>query len=379
MIKFEMRPAIPTNVGSGNEGGGGVTITDAQWKEWNDYLYNLTDAKETEIKTNKFLKSKSAIGILNFIMDVGYQPQEDGEYDSKVAPPSGDEDNSPEELEVIEKWPSNYFRWVEDNGVKKRKQYSPQRPEQEYAFFYDFPKIVIDWAKHPNPEMHQWGKKPLRVSYNGRFKRGDMQAFARTLPFRLDHKTKTLGPKNPILVIAKASGVAEEFVNSGYDLGVLAKSACKWTLEFSRNVSGDKVFYNTAIKTPTLVEDVSTDEVTITREQQIPACDVEFVGVHFNGESYNQSDLDYIKNRRELIEVVKRAKSYKPSPVKYPDFVLGCDFYDSKLAKALGMVNEQDQAAKPGSTSTKQVEPEANDAFSNDTPDASYDESDTPF
>jgi hypothetical protein len=360
-----MKPNIPSISGGDSQGEGGssgVTITDAQWKEWNDYMYTLTDAKEKETKPGKFLKAKSAVGILNFIADVGYQPQEDGEYDSKVATPTGDEENSPEELEVIKKYPTNYFLWVvDDKGNRKRKQYSPQRPEQEYAFFYDFPEIVIDWTKHPNPDMHKLGTKPLRVSYNGRFKRGDMQVFARTLPFRIDYKTKTLSTKNPIYKIAEASGVAEAFVSSGYDLGELAQSACKWTIEFNRNVVGDKVFYNTNIKSPTAIEDVSAGGMTITRAQQTPACDITFVGVHFNGDEYNQEDLDYIKNRRELIEVLKRAKSFKPSPVSYPDFVLGCDFANSKLAAALGMAGTQDSSVSPGQTPPAEDTPDDND------------------
>jgi hypothetical protein len=369
-MSFSMKPNIPSINGDNNsEGsGGGVTITDAQWKEWNDYMYTLTDAKEKEVKPGKFLKTKSAVGILNFIADVGYQPQEDGEYDSKVATPTGDEENSPEELEAIKKYPTNYFLWVvDDKGNKKRKQYSPQRPEQEYAFFYDFPEIVIDWTKHPNPDMHKLSTKPLRVSYNGRFKRGDMQVFARALPFRIDHKTKLLSTKNPIYKIADASGVAEAFVSSGYDLGELAQSACKWNIEFGRNVVGDKVFYNTGIKSPTLIEDVSAGGMTITRTQQIPACGIAFVGVHFNGDEYNQDDLDYIKNRRELIEVLKRAKSFKPSPVKYPDFVLGCDFANSKLAAALGMTGNQDQSVSPGVTTAEpEVEQEEDDTSLSD-------------
>lgn len=359
MVGFSMKPAAAVT----SEGeGGGSDITNDQWAGWNEYLHSLITTAETEGKTDKFSKSKSFVGVLNFIMDMGYQPQRDGEWDTKVALPAEGEENSAEELEVIAKWPSNYYKWVEDKGVKKRKQYSPQRPEQEYAFFFDFPKIMVDWTKHPSEDAHKLGMKPLRISYNGKFGKPEFVTFNKTLPFRTDRDGK-LSPKNPIHKIAAAVGVVDSFIESGYDLGTLVQGACHWTVTFNRNVSGERTFYNTMITEPRMIEDVEAGEVVITRDQQIPKCDVEFVGIHLNGGDYNEEAMKYLKNRKELLTIVKRAVSFQPSPEKYPDFVLGADYADSDLCKALGGSNSTGDAPKgddkPSSPAKQQSVPVA--------------------
>jgi len=340
-MSFSMKPTIPTASSEAS------TVSNEQWLEWNEYQHSLIKADEVAVTGKKGVvrKSKTLVGILNFIMDVGYQPQSDAQYDTKVAVPAEGEDYSAEELAHIEKYPTNDFIWVtEDNGVRKRKQTAPQRPEQEYVFFFDFPEVMIDYTKHPDEKMHKLGSKPLRVSYNGRFGKIGSLVFNRTLPFSIDYKTKTLSTKNPIYKIADKMNVAQEFEKSGYDLGTLAGKACKWTVISEKNVNGDKTYFNTTIKDAAKIEEVSAAGITITVAQQIPACDVEFVGIHFNGESYDPDSIEYIKNRKELIEVAQRAVSFKPSPVNHPDFVIGVDFKDSGLAKALGVVTDTPKA-----------------------------------
>jgi hypothetical protein len=332
MSSFSMKPQLPT---SGSDSG----VSTEQWNEWSEYLHTLIKADDVPVagKKGKTTRTKTQVGILNFIMDMGFQPQADGQYDTKCALPLDGEDYSQEELDHIAKYPTNDFIWVtDDNGVRKRKQTAPKRPEQEYAFFFDFPEVMVDWAKNPNEDMHKLGQKPLRISYNGRFGKIGQLVFNRTLPFTIDFKTKVLGSKNPIYKIADKMGVAQAFESSGYDLGVLAGRACKWSVISEKNVSGDKTFYNLTIKDASKIEEVVAGDIKITVEQQIPKCDVEFVGVHFNAESYDSDTIEYIKNRKELVEVVQRATSFKPSPVNHPDFIIGCEFKDSGLAKALG-------------------------------------------
>jgi hypothetical protein len=342
MSSFSMRPQLPTG---GSEG----SVSTEQWAEWGEYLHTLIKADEVAVagKKGKTTRTKTQVGILNFIMDMGFQPQADGQYDTKCALPLEGEEYSQEELAHIEKYPTNDFIWAEDDkGNTKRKQTAPKRPEQEYAFFFDFPEVMVDWTKHPNEDMHKLGQKPLRVSYNGRFGKTGQLVFNRTLPFTIDFKTKVLGSKNPIYKIADKMGVAQAFEASGYDLGVLAGKACKWSVISEKNVSGDKTFYNVTIKDASKIEEVVAGDIKVTVEQQIPKCDVQFVGVHFNAESYDPDTIEYIKNRKELIEVVQRATSFKPSPVNHPDFVIGCEFKDSGLAKALGTVAPQEEEKK---------------------------------
>lgn len=330
MSKFVMKPSIPQGESS--------SVSNDDWKVWNEYMHSLINAPEVAVtgKSGKVSKTKTLVGVLNFIMDVGFQPQSDGQYDTKCALPSSDEEYSAEELAHIEKFPTNDFIWVEEKGVRKRKQTAPKRPEQEYVFFWDFPEVVVDYTTHPDEKMHKLGQRPLRVSYNGRYGKIGSLVFNRTLPFTIDFKTKALSTKNPIYKIADKMNLAQEFEKSGYDLGVLAGKACKWSVISEKNVHDGNTYYTFSIKDPSKIEEVSAGGITITVEQQIPKCDVPFVGIHFNGEQYDEDAIEYIKNRREVIEVVQRAVSFKPSPVNHPDFVIGCDFKDSGLAKALG-------------------------------------------
>lgn len=334
MSNFSMKPAIPQKTDVGG-------VSSEQWVEWNEYLRSLISAPEVDVAgKNKKVKTKTLVGILNFIMDVGYQPQQDGKYDTKCELPlkmadGTEEKYSREELAHIAKFPTNDFIWFNDNGVRKRKQTSPNRPEQEYVFFFDFPEVMVDFTKHPDEKFHKLGSKPLRVSYNGRFGKIGSMVFNRTLPMALDIKLKTLSVKNPIYKIADKLGVSQEFIKEGYDLGVLAGKACKWAVSNEKRTHEGSTYYDFTITDPSKIEEVVAGDIKITVEQQIPKCNTTFTGVHFNADSYDNDVIEYIKEKRELMEVVQRAVAFKPSPIKYPDFVLGCDFKDSGLAKFL--------------------------------------------
>lgn len=360
-MSFSMKPQVPSGEGSGS------SISNEEWSAWNEYQHNLIGKSESPVegKDSAYVRTQSAVGILNFIMDMGFQPQPEGQYDTKCALPEEGEEYSQEELAHKEKWPTNDFIWVEEKGVRKRKQTSPKQPEQEYAFFFDFPEIKVDWTKHPNEEMHVLGERPLRVSYNGRFTKDGVTVFANRLPFRLDYKkNNTLSAKNPINKIAAKMGVANQYSQSGYDLGELAGKACKWTVVSERNVNGSKTFYNTKIRDAAAIEEVSAGGVTITVEQQIPECPVPFTGVFFDAESYDEGVINYVKKRKELVEVVKRAKSYQPSPVKHPDFFLGKDFINTNLAVALGEVGKESKPEPSKPVEEEKSTPEAEQSAS---------------
>ena len=357
MSSFSMKPSIPQGESS--------SVSNDDWKVWNEYTHSLINAPEVAVegKAGVTTKTKTLVGILNFLMDVGFQPQTAGQYDTKCALPIGDEKYSEEEIAHKEKFPTNDFIWVEEKGVRKRKQTSPKRPEQEYVAFFDFPEVMVDYTKHPDEKMHKLGQRPLRVSYNGRYGKVGGLVFNRTLPFTIDFKTKTLSTKNPIYKIADKMGVAQEFIKSDYDLGVLAGKACKWSVISEKKTSDGNTYYGFKIADASKIEEVSAGGITITVEQQIPKCDVPFVGIHFNGEEYDEDAIEYIKNRREVIEVVQRAVSFKPSPVNHPDFVIGCDFKDSGLAKALGDLGGNNTPVEPAQTVPVDDTPAGFDSF----------------
>ena len=340
-------------------------VDNSQWEAWNEYYFNLLDAQEVSVKNRdgevvagKTVKKVTEVGLLKFIVDLGTQPQEDSLYDSKVAPPQNGEDLSPEEQAHIAKYPNNYFIW--ENG--KRMQGKPERPTQEYAFFYDFPNIMVDWTKHPIEALHHLGNKPLRVSYNGVFSRGGVWYLGKHLRLNPHWKTGVLSPKNPIAKIANKSGLSQEFENEKYDLGVLADSACKWELSIEKYVNGDRSYYNERIKDPAEITEVKAGNVTITVEQQIPECDVEFMGVLMNGMEYTPEMLEIISHRRELMSVLPMSTNFQPNAQKNPEFFIGTLWSETDLCKALSTHVAQASGGAVASTTAKPAQSQAVEA-----------------
>lgn len=351
MSKFSMKPqqaAVASGEGSG--------ASKEEWQAWNEYLYSLIEGKETEVKEGKFVKKADLVGILNLMVDVGFQPQADGEYDTKVAVPDDGEEFSQEEREYMDKYPGSGFIWTKDkSGKRVRKQTNPQRPVQEYYFAYDFPDLMVDYTQHPIEDVHKLGSKPLRVSPNGKFRKGDFVGFNRQLRFQLDRRDNTLSTKNPIYKIADASGCLKEFLESEYDLGELAGTACEWTVIMEKRVDGDRTYYNTRIQDPSFVADVRVgNKVVATREDRIPSCDVEFMGVLLDQDEYSPEALEIIKNKPELLATLKRCVEFWPNKKDYPDFSFGTFFKDTKLAAALGMAGEASDSSSEEESSPKQ-------------------------
>lgn len=318
--------------------GGGNQATDAQWQDWNNYYFGLIDSaekpatrKDGSVIAGKFVKKLTGVGILNFIVDCGTQPQPDSSYDSKVAAPQNGEENSAEELEHIKKYPNNYYFW--EDG--KRKQGKPERAKQEYLFGYDFPEVMVDWSQHPIEALQKLGEKPLRVTYNGSFTQGGAVHFGKTLRFDPHWQTGKISANSPLYKIADKSRLAGQFEEQGYDLGVLVGSSCKWDLSMSRSEKDGKTYYNTDIKNPSEITEVKAGGMTITVEQQIPECSVPFTGVLMNGGEYSDDAMDMVLSKRELMSVLPRAIQFQPNAEKAPDFWLGTAFEGSDLQKAL--------------------------------------------
>ena len=326
-VTFSKKPNAMLNTSGG---GGGSDISGDEWDVWNDYLYSCIGAKE-QGKDGKFKKTKQLAGYINFIMEAGYLPQQDSFYDTKCALPAEGEENSPEELEYMEKYTTSYFEWVVDYSVqpnkKVRKQRSPRNPSEEIVICVDFPKIMVDYSKHPASKSDKEDLKPLRISLNGMFK----NSFARSI--NLDVKNKVMSDKSILYKTANACGVLEDFISSEYDIGVLAQGVCKWTIEYSKNVDGGNTYHKMSIKNPVAIEELELDDgTTISVASQTPSCDVEFTGITLMDGDYSEENLNQV--RSEFIRVMEKGVAFKPSPVKHPDFVLGIDWKDTDLAKA---------------------------------------------
>ena len=96
------------------------------YSAFNEYMYGLFDEEEVEYKENRFKKTESCVGILNLIIDGGFQKYK-GVYDSKkeapeyVEEPTDEQKYSDEERAIIEKFPDNNFIWQYDFQAKVTK------------------------------------------------------------------------------------------------------------------------------------------------------------------------------------------------------------------------------------------------------------------
>lgn len=353
-MSFSMKPTVQATNGTSN-------ISNDEWNSWNEYLWSCIEGDEVIIDGKK-VKSEEYQGVVNYILDLGYQPQSDAEYDTKFALPTGDEENSAEELAHIDKYPTNYFKWVDDGGVRKRKQCRPQRPEQEVAISLDFPEVLVDYSKHPVSSSSTPDVKPLRVSLNGWYKdnKRGIEDFTRHIAVRLNREGK-LSDKNMLYKIADKGGVLQQFIDSEYDLGSLVQATSWWSL---KAVMTDQGFLNLSVKDPSKLK----------RNETPMKVDVPFVGILLNGGEYPADNLKHIRSEHK--KVLARATSFKPSPEKYPDFVLGCDWLDSDLSKALEATQKspksegkqpQEEAPKAAQKAVQEQstasEPEPEDGF----------------
>lgn len=350
-----MTPDVPENTG-----GNYSEISPDAWKEWNDYYYGLLGVEEKpsrngegEVKAGYFNKTKNLVGIANVFVDCGFQEQQDAEYDSEEAVPEEGEEFSKEELAVMEKWPNNTYKWKDGKVGGKRVKVVPKQPAQEYAIFFDFPKIMVDWTKHPIEALHSLGEKPLRVSMNGHLKFKGFEGFGRRLAFNPNYKTKKISTKAPLYKLAADMDIVEDYVNGNYNLGLLAGKAVKFDVVMERSYYEGRDYYNTLIKNHSKITDVEAGDVTISVADQIPACDIQPQAIPLNlkeGATFDEAALGTVKHDKALKVVLPNMVSWKPSPDKFPDFVKGVEFKDTDLYKALGWGDSGSQSSSDKSS-----------------------------
>ncbi len=326
MTNFEMRPQTPENTN---------TIDPEKWEEYNDYVCESIGGEEVCVD-GSIIKEVTHVGHVNLLIQAGYIPQEDANLDSKLTPPDFNSDvkNSKEELEHIEQYPNNYFEWEGNKRVLR----FPVKPQEEYILAVDFPDIMIDTSKHPAAdEDAEESLKPLRVSYNGKWK----GCVGRHVKITLNSKDKKLSPENILYKIASKSGKLQEFLASAeaertnYNLGILAGATCKWTIVYKKTPGENgNVYHNISIKEPSAIEPVKVgNKVVATVEDQITECPIPFTGILLEQDSYQDEDLRMI--RKEFRSLLEKGVAYQPSPIKYPNKWLGVDWKDTELCKAL--------------------------------------------
>lgn len=319
--------------------GGSSNVASGDWDTYNESIWNAFDVDSTKDAKGREVKSSDVIGVLNFIADLGNQPQPPASMQSKFTVPAEGEENSPEELARLEEYPNNWFEWVDEwkEGKKTtiRKIFWNQQPQETLVLAVDFPSIPVDYALHPMVDSEDPDVKPLRIDYNGKFK----NAFERQVSNEVLWKTGKFGAKDIKYKITTACGNIQEYQNDGHDLSYLVQATCNWEVVMTKNVDGDKTYYNIKIKNPTAIQDIKTrkDNYTVAEQLEDNKCDIPFTGILFDAEEDHYSKEQLQQLRHFWIEQAKRAVQIDRNEGTDRDgeWLKGVNFVDSGLGKAL--------------------------------------------
>ena len=287
---------------------GGSSIGGEEWDTYNKHVWDAFDVDAIIDAKGREVKSADVIGVVNFIMELGNQPLPPFSMKSNVPVPSDDEEHSAEELARLEKFPNNWYEWVDeyDKGkqVRTRKIFWNQDPQESLVLGVDFPEIKVDHNSHPASEEEGENLKPLRIDYNGKFK----NAFERQISNEVNWKTGKFGDKD-----------------------------IKYKM--TRNESDGKTYYNIKIKNPTAIQDVKTRKEVYTVAEQIEdnKCDVPFTGIFFDTDDdshYSKDQLQQVRSfwweeAKKAIQIDKNEGSNREGT-----WLKGVNWADSSLCAA---------------------------------------------
>lgn len=321
--------------------GSGSSATSEDWNKYNEALWNAFDVEPVTDAKGKLIKESDEIGVLNFIMELGNQPQPPASMKSNLPVPAEGEDNSPEELERLEKFPNNWFAWEQDwdntkkEMVRVRKVFWNVNPEESLILAVDFPSIKVDYSLHPMSSSDEPEVKPLRVDYNGKFK----QSFERTVTNTVNWKTGKFGDKDIKYSITKACGTLADYQNDSHDISYLVQATCNWKLVMDKNVTDKGTYYNIKIKAPSAIQDIKTRKEVYTVAEQLEdnKCDIPFTGIFFDTDDdshYSQEQLQQVRGfwweqAKKAVQIDKNEGSNREGT-----WLEGINWEDSSLCRA---------------------------------------------
>ena len=318
---------------------GGSSIGGEEWDTYNKHVWDAFDVDAIIDAKGREVKSADVIGVVNFIMELGNQPLPPFSMKSNVPVPSDDEEHSAEELARLEKFPNNWYEWVDeyDKGkqVRTRKIFWNQDPQESLVLGVDFPEIKVDHNSHPASEEEGENLKPLRIDYNGKFK----NAFERQISNEVNWKTGKFGDKDIKYKITTACGTLQDYQDNGHDISYLVQATCNWEVVMTRNESDGKTYYNIKIKNPTAIQDVKTRKEVYTVAEQIEdnKCDVPFTGIFFDTDDdshYSKDQLQQVRSfwweeAKKAIQIDKNEGSNREGT-----WLKGVNWADSSLCAA---------------------------------------------
>lgn len=336
--------------------------TKEQYSAWSEHQWEALDVTEVNKGNGKFEKSYDFIGTVNFLMELGYQPNNMMTMKSNINAPVGDEENSPEELERLKGFPKNEFFWdteYKDNkATKVRKVRWPIFPEEEIVIAVDFPSIKLNYALNPFSTAEEGTEdiKECRIDWNGRWK----GAFNRKINNTVSYKTKRLSDKSIQYKIATAAGNLDTYINDGHQLADLAGVVCNWTIKMTKTVKGEEVFYSDMVLgDPSPLQDIKGRHAyTIAEQLEDNLSANEVCGIQLQGGTYTPKELNQVrfmwwKKAMQATQFDKNADSTRTG-----EWLEGVNWADSDLAKACAEFNiELPYTQGQQSTPTAQSEP----------------------
>lgn len=265
MSKFKKK--AKTNVGSGS------SITEEQWKEWNEYVYDrIMEATEDGDEPLQPC-------FISGIVDTGTQ-----------APPEAEREYPWEDTEQQNK--------LIKVGVGRRdgdKFYVKNRDNDTVVMTVDFPSIMIDYSKHPASDSDEEDFKPHRELLAG-----DWDNTAS--PIALNPSKDGYNPKSRIAALCKATGLVKTGkVPEDFDLGELLGADFRMTI--TAEWSDDGKFMNPKIKDP----------VNKTKKDPLPDHDIEPFAVMLDGDN-DEEDLKQINSK--ILKRLQLAKEWDSSELK---------------------------------------------------------------
>lgn len=265
MSKFKKKAKVQT--------GGGSSISNEDWKKWNDYVYDCV--QEATEDGDEPLQPCFISGIV----DSGTQSPAEAEREY-------DWEDTDQQNKLIK---------VGVGRVEGDKFYVKNRDNDTIVMTVDFPTVMIDYAKHPASDSDEEDLKPYRALLAG-----DWDGAA--TPIALNPADDGYNPKSRIAKLTKATGIVKKGkVPKDFDLGELLFG--EFMMNITAEWSEDDKFMNVRTADPTAKP----------KAIPMPEHDIEPFAVMMDGGN-EEEDLKQVNGK--ILKRLQLAKEWDDSELK---------------------------------------------------------------
>lgn len=265
MNKFKKKAKVQT--------GGGSSISNEDWKKWNDYVYDCV--QEATEDGDEPLQPCFISGIV----DTGTQAPVEAERE-------WDWEDTDQQNKLIK---------VGVGRVEGDKFYVKNRDNDTVVMTVDFPTVMIDYAKHPASESDEEDFKPYRTLFAG-----DWEGAATAIA--LNPAKDGYDPRSRIATLAKATGLYKTGkVPKDFDLGEFL--GADFRMEIKAEWSEDDKFMNVRISSP----------ANKSKKDPLPDHNIEPFAVMMEGDN-EEEDLNQVNGK--ILKRLQLAKEWDDSGLK---------------------------------------------------------------